>query len=325
MKEFLSNYKISLSILLLFLFTFSLKFIFIDGNLDVYSLESFKITFSIIASTISIMAFTYMLLNYLNFGNEKLRSLAKMSTVLGELEALNKKVDRDKNAIDTEALTKAFPKEKWEKVADNILEKAKQVTITEITNKATSVLSENLTRNRAKQLDQHFSRTYNRLNQEIDALGRRGNLNLAIGIITTVVGFIIFGILVFSISAKANEFSIVKDFLPRLSLVFLIELFAYFFLGLYKSSLTEIKYFQNEITNLETWHLSLQQAMILDDDETIKNLLERLASTERNFLLKKGESTVFLETENLSQNQQKTLIDNLASALIKAKHQEKSS
>ncbi len=65
--------------------------------------------------------------------------------------------------------------------------------------------------------------------------------------------------------------------------------------------------------------------MILDDDETIKNLLERLASTERNFLLKKGESTVFLETENLSQNQQKTLIDNLASALIKAKHQEKSS
>lgn len=296
-----------------------------DENVAPFSFGTFKIALSVVASVVTILAVVYLLLNYLNFGNEKLRSLDEMSEVLDQLETLGKKVELNKVDIDTDALAKSFPEEKWEKVSDNILEKAKNISIEEITKKATLQLSDNLTKNRIEQLDQHFYQTYDRLNQEIDALGRRGNLNLAIGIITTVVGFIIFGILVFNISAKSGEFSIVKDFLPRLSLVFLIELFAYFFLGLYKSSLTEIKYFQNEITNLETWHLSLQQAMILGDNETIKSLLERLASTERNFLLKKGESTVFLETENLSQNQQKTLIDNLASALNKAKHQEKSS
>lgn len=296
-----------------------------DENVAPFSFSSFKIALSVVASVVTILAVVYLLLNYLNFGNEKLRSLDEMSEVLDQLETLGKKVELNKVDIDTDALARSFPEEKWEKVSDNILEKAKNISIEEITKKATLQLSDNLTKNRIEQLDQHFYQTYDRLNQEIDALGRRGNLNLSIGIITTLAGFIIFGFLVFNISVSSDEFSIVKDFLPRLSLVFLIELFAYFFLGLYKSSLTEIKYFQNEITNLETWHLSLQQAMILDDNETTKNLLERLSSTERNFLLKKGESTVFLETENLSQNQQKTLIDNLASALIKAKHQEKSS
>jgi hypothetical protein len=35
---------------------------------------------------------------------------------------------------------------------------------------------------------------------------------------------------------------------PRLSTVALVEAFAYFFLGLYKSKLEEIKYYQNKCT-----------------------------------------------------------------------------
>jgi len=40
----------------------------------------------------------------------------------------------------------------------------------------------------------------------------------------------------------------------------LIELFAYFFLKLYKSDLSEIKYFQNELTNVEMRYAAVRLA-----------------------------------------------------------------
>ena len=103
--------------------------------------------------------------------------------------------------------------------------------------------------------------------------------------------------------------------MPRLSLVILIEIFAYFFLGLYKSSLTEIKYFQNEITNIEAKYLAMDQAIILGDKPTIKKLLDHISKTERNFILKKGESTTLLESEKLNAQQQTKLLDAVTKAL----------
>ena len=75
----------------------------------------------------------------------------------------------------------------------------------------------------------------------------------------------------------------VVQFLPRLTLVVLIEIFAYFFLRLYKSSLGEIKYFQNEITNIEAKALALQAAELAGDKESTASIINRLADTDRNF------------------------------------------
>ena len=96
--------------------------------------------------------------------------------------------------------------------------------------------------------------------------------------------------------------------LPRLSFVFIIELFAYFFLRLYKEGLDEIKYFQNELTNIESKLISVEVAYITKNDKTMKESLSILAKTERNFILKKGETTVELErAKSESENMQNIL------------------
>ena len=95
---------------------------------------------------------------------------------------------------------------------------------------------------------------------------------------------------------------IIGGFMPRLSLVILIELFAYFFLKLYKSSLSEIKYFQNELSNFEAKYVSLRIAIMDKDRGVFDEVIKTLARTERNYILEKGQSTVGLERAKFDQD-----------------------
>jgi hypothetical protein len=111
-----------------------------------------------------------------------------------------------------------------------------------------------------------------------------------------------FGFLILNLPTETKDTTeFWQLFSSRLSVVILIEIFAYFFLGLYKTGLNEIKYFQNEITNLEGKHLALDQAIRIDDKKAVIKILELFSATERNFILKKGESTISLETEKINQ------------------------
>jgi hypothetical protein len=55
--------------------------------------------------------------------------------------------------------------------------------------------------------------------------------------------------------------------------------------------------------------------MAAGDDDTRKQILVTIANTERNFLLKKGESTVGLEERRLSSEEGQRLIDLFKSLL----------
>lgn len=158
--------------------------------------------------------------------------------------------------------------------------------------------------------------TMERLRSEIQALGRRGNLNLIIGTLTTVTGLFMLGYMVFSSSIDPKEpWSIAAYYIPRLSLILFIEIFAYFFLRLYKSSLQEIKYFQNELTNTELKLLAFEAAIESADSETVRNVLITLSKTERNFVLDKGQTTVELEKEKVEQSTMKEIVKALAGGL----------
>ena len=173
-------------------------------------------------------------------------------------------------------------------------------------------------------LDKQFGQSFDRLNKEIGALGRRGNLNLLLGIITTIIGLAVLGFFVSKIPSevrvRAQPLSqssidalnenlplqakreilklfeektftsddtykfIIGSFMPRLSLVILIELFAYFFLKPYKSSLSEIKYFQNELSNFEAKYISLRMAIIDKDKGVFNEVVKTLSRTERNYI-----------------------------------------
>jgi hypothetical protein len=167
-----------------------------------------------------------------------------------------------------------------------------------------------------------FSQSKERLSNELLALGFRGNLNLTIGVGTTGVGLWLLWLTV----SKELEGPLGPDpwtalaahFLPRLSLVVLIELFAYFFLSLYKTTLGEIKYFQNELTNVEAKQIALHTAIDQADKGMVTASVNALSATERNHILNKDQTTVDLEKAKLERQGTGDIVKALSELLKKA-------
>lgn len=174
---------------------------------------------------------------------------------------------------------------------------------------------------RIRDVEQQHAQTIGRLREELYALSRRGNLNLSIGIITTISGLFLLGSFVIgnsftpSRSTPATLEAFLIEFLPRLSIVLLIEVFAYFFLSLYKTTLGEIKYFQNEVTSIESKFMALRLAAQSDSDEHLAGAIDNLAKTERNFMLNKDQTTVDLERARIDQAERSDLTGKLAEFL----------
>lgn len=156
---------------------------------------------------------------------------------------------------------------------------------------------------RDKDLLHRFDESRLRLSKELEALGRRGNLNLALGALTTVIGLALLGLSVFSEVTEAKDWwALASHFVPRLTLVVMIELFAYFFLSLYKTSLQEIKYFQNELTNVEAKQIALRAALSYGEQPLVADIVAKLATTERNHILSKDQTTVELEKARIDKD-----------------------
>ncbi len=159
-------------------------------------------------------------------------------------------------------------------------------------------------------------RTKSRLLEEIAALSRRGNLNLVIGALTTGIAVVLLGYVVLNADLRGGDWrALLPNYILRLSLVVFIEIFSFFFLRLYRTSLTEIKYFQNELTNIEAKFIALESALLLGDPVAVKMSLKELSGTERNFMLKKGETTSELERMKLEGEGIKDILKQLTSLL----------
>ncbi|WP_339414281.1 hypothetical protein [Pseudomonas sp. EA_35y_Pfl2_R5] len=140
-------------------------------------------------------------------------------------------------------------------------------------------------------------------------------MNLLLGIFTTVFGVVILGYSVLQAPLFTSGVEIAAHFLPRISLVIVVEVFAYFFLKLYKQSLDEIKYFQNEMTNIESKYLGLYIATEGGLEEGVLNSINQLSSTERNFLLDKGQSTASIELKKIEATSNGTAMEKLSSII----------
>ncbi|MFA9499828.1 hypothetical protein ACERCG_05275 [Mannheimia sp. E30BD] len=91
--------------------------------------------------------------------------------------------------------------------------------------------------------------TRSRIYSAIQQQEKKSVINLVLGIIFSITGALALLYLVHNISFTPKDtLDFISNFLPRLSLVLLIETFAYFFLRLYKDNLKEIKYWHNELT-----------------------------------------------------------------------------
>lgn len=163
-----------------------------------------------------------------------------------------------------------------------------------------------------------MTNTIRRLVGETEALAQRANINLVIGICTALLGLAILAYIVFSDHsgiATAPLSTYATSIFPRISLVVFVEIFAYFFLRLYKAGLTEIKYFHNELTNVELKCLGLMASRSTSDASTIQGAVKALYQTERNFVLSKGQTTVDLECARIDSSRNADLLSTISQAI----------
>ena len=141
-----------------------------------------------------------------------------------------------------------------------------------------------------------------RLKNYLLDINRKANLNLVYGLLFCISGiiFIFYSLMSYVGNPQTGTVDTIVYFVPRISLTILIEIFSYFFLNLYKRSLDDIKYFQNEVTNLESKYLALLYAFESNNGQIKAKVIEKLMETERNFILKRGETTIDLEKDRLN-------------------------
>ncbi|MDZ5647372.1 hypothetical protein [Nitrospirillum sp. BR 11828] len=131
------------------------------------------------------------------------------------------------------------------------------------------------------------------LEEEIDSLNSRSNLQIASGATISVIGFLVLGYFIYSAEGAPKtsnlDLSPMSYIILRAGLVLLIELFALFFLRMYRYSVFEIKYFQNEISNIYMKSIAVEMAFSSGDEKLFSQLSKELISAERNIIMRKGD------------------------------------
>lgn len=247
-----------------------------------------------------------------------------MRSIVASIELINsvfrkqeKPFDREKQELlkaikDREELTKSVLKDIQERTKDQIIFDS----INEIKDNTSYFAKEN-------SREQLFDKLSFRLKQEIASQSRRGVFNLSVGVIAAGIGIWFLYSLLTDYTESGNYINLVSHFVPRVSLVILIEVFAYFFLNLYKRSLDEIKYFQNELTNVKMKYMALKVAVDSNNEKISENLIKVIVETKRNRFLKKGETTVEIERAKIEQLNRSNGISKAYKLLEKVTNKEK--
>lgn len=142
--------------------------------------------------------------------------------------------------------------------------------------------------------------TVDRLKDYSENLQKKANVNLIWGIGATLTAIMILGFVLMNAHPpeKSTQILITFFYTSRFMLVLLVQGVAIFFLNLYKITLNNSLYINNEITNYEARRDSLVLAIKAGSAKAIEPILLSLALTERNFTLKKGETSIFAKNDN---------------------------
>lgn len=222
-------------------------------------------------------------------------TVEKNSSLASEITFLRDEIEKLKHSLP--GMDDQSRAETLQALRANLMEHASSDLANEFYTKITQKVAADAKNNKVNDV---FDMSRRRLLMELDALGRRGNLNLGIGAVVTLIGLLLLGMTVFyEVSDVKDLIGMASHYLPRLSLIVLIEIFAYFFLSLYKAGLSEIKYFQNELTNIETRQVALQAALDSNENSIISSVVTKLSETERNYILSKDQTTIELEKAKL--------------------------
>lgn len=149
--------------------------------------------------------------------------------------------------------------------------------------------------NTANEIKHTFLASEERIKIEIKNLKRRATINLSLGVSLSIAALLVFFFLVYNEKPDEDYQKVFLHFAPRVGLVVFVELLAYFFLKLYKSTLTSVQYYHNELTNIETRKNAAIVAIKHCKEDKIWQTVEYLLKVERNVLVKDKETTIQME------------------------------
>jgi hypothetical protein len=98
---------------------------------------------------------------------------------------------------------------------------------------------------------------------------------------------------------------------PRVSLLLVVEIIGFFFLKLYVRTLAELRFTHNEITNIESKFIALSASQESARETALLSAIEALASTERNSIIEKGQTTIEIERERAHNEANKEMLNTL--------------
>lgn len=304
-----------LSIPVFILITTSYSVIESKSSLIIESMRANKEFFFFAPVLLAVLAsFVGAMVSYLNkgIGDNKIHKTSNV--FFKEISRLHQKISALENRSSTGASVEITESERAELISD-----AKKRIIGNTILLADSNLKADISSfNKSYSLHKLHTDMVLRLQLEIDRLNRRGGVNLAIGSAIALIGILSLAYFLYSSPSTTGGLDFFIHHLPKLSFVIVVELFAYFFLRLYKNGFDEIKYFQNEITNIEMKVMSLKYAQDFKSEDMIKELVIHLMKTERNFILEKGQSTVSIEKDKLK-NISDSKLTSMISEIIKLK------
>lgn len=166
-----------------------------------------------------------------------------------------------------------------------------------------------------KQARENYKRSIKRLSTEIETLTRRANLNLVIGVLTTsiAVGLLIY--MVLGTETKLGTLTgLLSYYIPRVTVAIFIEVFSFFFLKMYKSNLSEIKYYQQEITKISTQQIVYESATLSQENTALLSFINNALSTNSQTEPANSMADTSTQIEDLAKIVQETskIISNLS-------------
>lgn len=175
-------------------------------------------------------------------------------------------------------------------------------------------------------VEELYLRSLERLREQVAVLGSRANTSLMFGIIFSLIGLFALYVTFFSSldlavsqlphsSLDFDFLDLMREYLPRLSLVIIIELISFFFLRLYSKALNELRYAQNETTNVELKIIALVSSVAYGLQESTTSVIKSLSDTERNNIIDKSQSTIEIERERANSEGEISTINAIASLL----------
>ncbi|MZY05435.1 hypothetical protein GUK58_05145 [Acinetobacter pittii] len=268
--------------------------------------------FQFLISIFTISGIAVILIRYLNQSNEVKRNRIE-SEVFFETKYLDKYRNEFQKKIDS-ITSKGLIFSEEEKI--NIINDIKTKILTDASDSIINDIKTQIGKNIFEEsVIENINSSFRRLYDEKNSLFIRGNFNLVIGVILSGIGGSFAYFFIQKLPLTTSGIQLLSYSFPRISLFMLFALLVFFFLNLYKKSLEDIKYYQNEITNLEAKYLSLQIAKNMNNHKLLGMVLENLIKTERNFILEKGQTTVELEKEKNDSNSANKTLDTLKDIL----------